>query len=307
MSDPRRSLESPRERKVLHLLTRSRHLNTAHLEEFLFDGSDVLPSSRQVTTRRMLARLRKRGLIVSTTRLVGGPGGGSARLVWQLTDAGRALASALEPGPRTRRPPRSTLFIDHCLMTADVAIAFMKAARARPGHDLGEWASDWEAAERLDSSVVVPDAHFVYATDAWEFHACLEADLGTERPSRFAERIRQYIDAYRSGSWRARLPTWPLVLTVTPSAARAKALRRATEDVLRLERDVEGVAGATEFDFASLSDLQGPTGPLGAIWQVAGRTGLHALIPVDDQRPSGNGDRSARMRLLNECRDSESA
>ncbi len=168
-----------------------------------------------------------------------------------------------------------------------------RAARPRPGHDLAEWEPEWQAAERLGSGVV-PDGRVVYATETYEVSAFVEADLGTERPSRFAEKIASYLEAYRAGRWRERLPAWPLVLTVTTTATRATALRRATEDVLERQRDRERLAATIEFDFAPLPDLQGPAGPLGRIWQTAGIPGLHALIPVEaltkPSAPTGASD-----------------
>lgn len=60
MSDPGRSLESPRERTVLGLLMRWRHLNTAQLEEVVFDRSEVLASSyRDGFSRLYRAPLRR--------------------------------------------------------------------------------------------------------------------------------------------------------------------------------------------------------------------------------------------------------
>jgi len=255
-------------------------MNTAHLEEFLFSGTSVNPRSRQVTTARVLGRLRRRGLVASTQRLVGGPGGGSARLVYHLTEAGYRVLGTLDPAfGRRRLPPRSSLFIEHTLMTADVAVAFHRAARTHRGHAVSEWEPDWQVADRVGSSVVVPDAHLVYATEGSEIDAFIEVDLGSERPSRFARKICGYVEVYRAGSWRTELPSWPLVLTITPTVSRATALRRATEDVLRLQ-DQLIAASPLEFDFGALPDVQGPNGPLGEIWQVAGRAGRYSLIPT---------------------------
>ena len=195
-----------------------RDLNTAQLEDFVTDESALKPHSRHVAIQRSLARLKARGLIAPTPRLIGGPGGGSARVAYHLTQAGYRLVRSLDPSKAGHRPPlRGAMFIEHALMTADVAIAFVTEARKHPGHHIGEWEPDWQAAERLRSRTVIPDGHFVYATPEWEIHAFVEVDLGTERPSRFAEKITAYVAAYRSGSWRAQLPTWPLVLTVTPT------------------------------------------------------------------------------------------
>ena len=47
----------------------------------------------------------------------------------------------------------------------------------------------------------------------------------------------EYINAWRGGSWRASLPSWPLRLTVTTTARRASALRLVTEELLRSQGD----------------------------------------------------------------------
>jgi Replication-relaxation len=269
-----------REREVLLRLACFRALNTAQLEGFLFAGSGVKPRSRELTTGRILARLRARGLVAATPRLVGGPGGGSARRVHHLTDAGFRFVRTLDPALRDQRPPaRSSLFIEHTLMTADVALAFHRYARTHAGHSLAEWAPEWQAADRIGSFQVVPDGQLVYATEEWEMHAFVEIDLGSERPSRFAQKVTGYLGAYREGTWRGRLVSWPVVLTVTPDATRATALRRTTEDVLRLEGRPSDPGSAIEFVFAALADLTGEGGPFGRIWRIADRPGLHSLVP----------------------------
>jgi hypothetical protein len=125
----------------------------------------------------------------------------------------------------------------------------------------------------------VPDARLVYTTEAWRLDAFVEVDLATEGTRFYTAKIRRYVDLYRGGAWRSHLPTWPAVLTITPTEHRATALRVAAESVLALHAD--RVARATKFAFAFLDDLVGPSGPLGAIWQVAGREGLLRLIPED--------------------------
>lgn len=268
-----------RETEVLVRLACFGYLNSKYLEEFLFDRSMLTPRSRVVMTHRILERLRRRGLIAATSGLVGGPSGGSARLGYYLTAAGERLIDTLEG--RTHRPSmrRGTLFVGHALTTAEVALAFRRAARSYVGHELREWESSWDAGQRLRPSRVVPDGRLVYRTPSWEIDGFVEIDLGTERTGRYAAKLREYLKAWRSGSWRARLASWPLVLTVTVSMRRASALRSATGELLRSQHDAPRVTRATEFDFAALSDLRGPKGPLGAIWQVANREGRHGLIP----------------------------
>ena len=53
----------------------------------------------------------------------------------------------------------------------------------------------------------------------------VETDTGTERTTRFVQKIREYVRAWRSGNWRAHLTSWPLVLT--GSLARSHPRRRA--------------------------------------------------------------------------------
>ncbi len=103
--------------------------------------------------------------------------------------------------------------------------------------------------------------------------------MGNEHTPFFARKIGRYLDLHRSGSWRSRLPLWPLVLVVTESDARATQLRRVTEAMLSSQPDRQWLARATAFDFTSAGDLVGPAGPLGEIWQVAGRPGRAGLTP----------------------------
>jgi len=283
------SASSLRETEVLVRLACFGYLNSAYVEEFLFEGSALTTRSRAVTTYQILEGLRRRGLIAATPSLVGGPIGGSARLAYRLTGLGQRSVDTLEGRARARQPRRGTLFVSHALMAAEVALAFRRAARARQGHELREWESDWDAAERLRPSPVVPDARLVYRSASWEIDAFVEIDLGTERVSRFAEKMREYINAWRGGSWRARLPSWPLTLTVTTSTRRASTLRLVTEELLRSQGDAARLAKATEFDFAPLTDVLGAKGPLGEIWRVAGRDGLHGLLPEDIQEPPNSG------------------
>jgi len=248
--------------------------------------------SRRVITNRVLGSLRKRGLVAPSAYLVGGPGGGSARLVYHLTDAGQRAAAVLDPALHRRQGRRpSSLFVEHALVGAEVALAFHCAARTHPGHELSEWLADWQIGELVGSSRVIPDALLTYSTRSWEFDAFVEVDLGSERPQRFGGKIAGYLDLYRRGAWRRRLRAWPLVLTVARSGTRASALKRTTEEVVRRERDATRLA-RLEFDFAPLPALFGPDGPLGVIWHVAGREGLQRLIPDDVQEPTAADRRS---------------
>src|SRR5256886_6732737 len=261
----RMRLSSHRENQVLLQLSGFRYLTEPMIEHFLFGGSAITARSRQVITRRVLGRLKRKGLILETPRLVG-PTGGTARLVYFLTARGYNLARSLNPGLPSRQPNlRGTSLMSHGLMCAEVALAFRRAARSNPGHELLDWECDWQAFERLGAKLVVPDAHLVYSTTEWVLDAFIEVDLATEGSRVFGWKIRRYLDLYRSGTWRKNLKVWPIVLTVAPSSARARILRRATETVLARELFRERLMRAMEFSFTTLDDVLGLSGPLGTI------------------------------------------
>lgn len=273
------SLLTPRETEVVQLVGCYRYLGLIHLEEFLFAGSPTTEMSRKVITRRIVQRLRAHGLLGATTRLFGGPGGGSTRLGYHLTANGDRLARSLNPDLPLRHSPRGgTFLMQHALMTADVALAFRRAARTNPGHEVIDWECDWQAAQRLSSVSVVPDAHVVYATADHELDALIEIDLATEGSRFFGAKISRYLELFRSGSWQKRFPTWPVVLTVTPTEARAVSLQHATEAVLAARSDRQRLIAQTEFAFASLPRLV-TEGPVATIWRIAGQTGEHSLLP----------------------------
>jgi hypothetical protein len=57
--------------------------------------------------------------------------------------------------------------------------------------------------------------------------------------------------------------------------------------------DAARLPKVAEFDFAPLADVLGAEGPLGEIWRVADRDGLHGLVPEDIQAPPNNGPAGA--------------
>jgi hypothetical protein len=248
----------------------------------------------EVQAGRILDRLKAAGLVASTQRLVGGPGGGSGRVTYFLTREGQKVADALTGGPPRRPPQNGSFLMRHGQMAAEVALAFRRAARTHPGHELIEWECDWAAAMKLGSGLVVPDGRIVYQTRHWEFSAFIEVDLATEGTRFFARKIARYVDLYVDGSWRKQLARWPLVLTVAPTMARAAALQAATEPLLRRPYYAARLARTAEFLFTSLGALCGPCSPLGPIWRAAGRDGLHPLVTGLDVRGFEiNGSRNA--------------
>lgn len=267
-----------RELETLLQLASFHYLTAAQVEAFLFDGSALQPASRAVVTRRILAGLVRDGFVEAPRRVLEGPGAGPARRVYAITAPGYQVLR--RTGRRAGPPParRGSLFVEHALMTAEVALAFRRAARAKPGPELVSWESDWDLQAAIPGSPLIPDARVVVASDDCELDLFVEVDRATERPAAFARKIAAYIEWYSSDRWRTDLATWPLVLVVTPNVIRAVSLRRTTEATLAAYA-VDG----TEFRFAALDHLAA-VGPFGEIWQVAGRIGLHPLA-VGDYTP----------------------
>jgi hypothetical protein len=106
-------------------------------------------------------------------------------------------------------------------------------------------------------------------------HALMVA-RGGEGTRYFGRKIDRYVDLYGGGGWRARLPVWPLILTVVPNETRASELRHATEVIVQARAEGRRIIRA--FRFTSLDALRGDAGPFAEIWQVAGRTGRFPLI-----------------------------
>ena len=101
------SLWPDRDMDVVIRLACFRYLGRAAIRSFLFEGSALKPHSMEVQTGRILDRLKAAGLVASTQRLVGGPGGGSGRLAYFLTRDGQRLADRLT-GARLRGGRRRT-------------------------------------------------------------------------------------------------------------------------------------------------------------------------------------------------------
>ncbi len=270
---------SPRESEVLAHVGRFRFLTRKQVERFLFGtNSATMPLSRQVMAKRVLRSLAVKGLVRHTARATGGTGGGSAASAYFLTRAGvRVVADSGSVLP-SRAVPKGTFLLRHALTTAEVALAFAEAAERNRGHAVVAFDCDWQAAQRVNGYVLVPDAYLVYATDYVELHAFLEIDLGTAGSTFFRRKIERYLELYRSDRWRKTLGVWPSVRVIAPSEQRTALLKRVTETVLSAQTDSGKLRSATEFAFASLPRLVEQS-PLAAIWNVAHHPGTHAFLP----------------------------
>lgn len=267
---------SPKASQALLLTARLGCLTQSHLRGFLFAGSSVQPASQRVLVCRLVRTLTAHKLLTRQARLVGGPSGGSTYGFYQLTPAGMRLVRALDETLPTHPPSDQRRSISHALAIADTVLLFHRSAAEHPGHELSSWETEWQIARRLGPSPVVPDIHLVYATDKTEIEIVIEVDLATERPRYFNEKIGRYLDLLQAATWRKAFETWPIVLTVAPTEARAAVLATTTERYLTRRADWGRLAPVTEFAFSSLPQLE-DVGVLGKAWQVVGRDGLRRL------------------------------
>jgi hypothetical protein len=277
------SLLCPRDEFALRLLAAFRCLSGAHLEQFLDPRGALTPPSRRVMTFRTVRRLRARGLVASRDALPDSHRG-VPFLAHALTPKGRRVYAFLDaryPIARLRAPSPGTTA--HCLLIADIALTIRGATDGSAGPRM-TWECDWETVSRIGSTLVVPDALLTYERDRRRVYAFVEADRATERGPAFAHKVARYLRLYRSDVWRAALPVWPLVLTITTTTGNARHLSRtAARAVTR--------AGETQlmsrFCFTTFDELSRPGGPFARIWRVAGRDGEHAPPDGGADEPSG--------------------
>ena len=236
-------------------------------------------------TWRLLGRLQRSRLVAATPRQTGGAVAGSTLPGYFLTTPGLRLAATFYPDLPVRRPARRAPFLfAHSVMATDVELAFRRTARGCQGHELELWECDWQIAMKLGGKTVIPDARFVYRLREALLRAFVEVDLGTEGTRFFARKVDRYIHLYRDGAWRALLPRWPVVLTVTPTEARAVSLCEATTAALgRSPFTSRGML----FKFCAIETLRGETGALAALWHVAGEKELSPLAASEQLAAAG--------------------
>jgi Replication-relaxation len=263
-----------RDQQTLEHLAQFRFLERRQLQHLLYADTPINDHSAEVMTRRILQRLTQRKLITHTEQQPGGPIGGSNAPVSYLTPTGAQHLKHTQPAPRS---PRGMLLVRHAIASADVVLAFDRAARAQADHELLGWTTDANIGRDLGPIPLLPDLYLTYATRDIELHAFVEVDLGSEGSRVIATKIDQYLQLWRTGTIHERLGLWPLVLWVTTNPTRARLLRGAIERVIGTQHDAHEVARGTEFAVATFDRLA-EQGALGPIWQVIGRDERQPLL-----------------------------
>lgn len=216
-----------RDWEILGRVAEHRFLSSPQIQRFVFRAhSSEVTAAR--TTRRVLGRLERDGLLASLPRRQGGPLGGSTPAVWQLAPAGARLLSE-GINYRTRVP--TTRFLAHCLAEADTHLA-IRAAAAAAGWTWAVQVERLAARPYLGSGgepqVLRPDLHAkLGGTDqdgAFEDVWFIEVDLGTESLPTLLRKCAQYEAYRRSGVEQAEHGSFPLVLWLFTTQTRADEL-----------------------------------------------------------------------------------
>ncbi len=205
---------------------------------------------------------------------------GSAPNVYVLSKAGARVAYE-EGWTKSLTPPRkygaqNSLFLAHELAIRDVRVWLERTSREREEWNLLRWEDSAEAyfdMKQRDTSIVRPDAWFVFQLGNAKLIGIVEVDRGTERgDKRWKEKVLAYDNLYHSlclknttGYDNAR------ILTFTPTERRRDALanliaRHAKPDM------------TSRFWFADMRALQEP-GFSYEGWRQAGKDGLSPLLP----------------------------
>lgn len=265
-----------RRRHALRLLAGFRALRGDQLETLLLADEWLRGESRRVAAHRIVTDLRQRGLIEAVT--IAGPVRRAVR-GYVLTADGRRVYAATDPAYKLRRARApSIVYLAHATMLADIAIALRDAVR---GSDVAlTWESDWEAVTRIGCATAIPDALATFEHAGWRTRAFIEADRSTEHDQAFATKVRRYVQLYLADTWRNAISAWPLILTVTLSDGRARALAQVSSRAAIAEG---GSRIVRAFRATSLEALQNES-PFGPIWYLggAGRVGL-----LDRDAPGG--------------------
>ncbi|SIM22541.1 replication-relaxation family protein [Mycobacteroides abscessus] len=232
-----------RDRQILDAVAAHRFLTTAQLTDLLF--ADLSPISRQRVPQRVLARLRRTGLLDALPRHIGGVAAGSAGLVHYLTEPGQRLITLDDPQRRRRRwYEPSDRFAAHYLAVADVRIALELSHRAKQlelvQHQVEP--ATWRQYDgpRGVRSMLKPDLYVETAiqpdsayVDAW----FIEVDLGNEAIPTLVGKCRSYEQYRRQGieQQQGGFP-WVLWLLHGKNAERIERRRTALAKALAADK-----------------------------------------------------------------------
>lgn len=252
---------------ILRDVERYRLLTTKQIQRLHFDHAHPSRVASARACNRTLARLRDAGVVRALQRRIGGARAGSAGFVWYLGPAGDRLVQVInlgvgQRGRRNYREP-SRHFVEHTLAIAELAVQTLEAERNGDLEvlELETEPTSWqESLSRFGTvQILKPDLRLVTASGSYEHHWFIEADMATEHLPVIARQCVAY-QVYRdTGRYEATHGLFPAVLWVTPSPARAAAVRGAVAATAGLDPALFRVCVAEEY--LSVVSGRAPGGP----------------------------------------------
>jgi len=225
---------SERDYQVLRDVEKYRLLTTRHIQRLHFDDVHPTPTASARACNRTLARLRNARVLNALDRRIGGVRAGSAGFVWYVGPGGERVLLTLgtnsASGRRNYREP-SRHFALHTLAIAELAVQAVEAGRR--GHievlELDTEPASWQ--QSLSplgvAQTLKPDLRLVTVCGDYEEHWFIEADMASEHLPVILRQCAAY-EAFRAtGRYQALHGLFPAVLWVTPTEARAAAIRAA--------------------------------------------------------------------------------
>lgn len=231
---------SDRDWQVLRRIEQHRFLTTDQLQHFVFTGH-ASPATASRTTRSVLTRLERDGLLRALPRQVGGLHGGSSARIWQLAPAGARLLREGQTGYRVSLP--TTRFLAHCLAVADVHLLVRDTAAAMVG-SVSVQVEQTARRHYLNAGgsrvVLRPDLYV--ALDGqdnqgrYEDRWFIEVDRGTESLPTLVAKCAQYETYRQTGTEQTEHGVFPLVLWVMHGHRAEQRLAELRRRIARTSR-----------------------------------------------------------------------
>ena len=216
---------SERDIALISSLERFRLLSSTQIRRLHFDPTHTRLLTATRSTQRVLGRLEAEGMVSRLQQRVGGHGGGSSSLIWQLGPTGEALLRQRAGGGKRRRYVEpSGMFTRHTLAVADIAIAVIEGTRAGRA-ELIRLDTEPACWRRYLTSTgiaawVKPDLHVVTAQADFEDHAFIEVDLGTEHRPQLLAKARAFQRYRTTQTYQDAHGVFPLVIWAVPDQIR---------------------------------------------------------------------------------------
>lgn len=285
VGNPPRMVLMPRDRKILLYVYLFRMLTREQIERLLFQSENGHDHSTLTSKAILRLKLLYQHGYLERIPLPVGEGSWAWIPVYRLSakgaevvakDLGKDKKDLIYWGKADDRQHRTThvtpLFLEHTLRINDIRIAVTLAAREK-GYRVEKWLDEAQLkSQEMKEYVpvrdengnrmvgVVPDGYFVLHLGDRRAHFFLELDRATMSNSRWATRVRAYLEYIDSGKYTERYQTTSLrILTVTTTEKRLKNLKETTRKT----------GGENLFWFTTLDQVSPSTVFFRPIWLLA--------------------------------------